>query len=166
MSEKPKTPPVGYDDTPFLPGGKWRVHDANRPQPAIIDPGTPSTQEAPGRPPSDAIVLFDGTDASQWQTRDGGPVGWKGDLRLWTFAQADLLLKGMSPRQLGEPAVVPVGRDPLAARFNGQSSQVGIRYEVALDVRCSAQVLEDGPMPGPGLDGDAVGLVTNFGHKR
>ena len=77
MSEKPKTPPVGYDDTPFLPGGKWRVHDANRPQPKIIDPGTASTQKAPGRPPSDAILLFDGTDASQWQTRDGGPVGWK-----------------------------------------------------------------------------------------
>jgi len=77
VSEKPQAPPVGYDDTPFLPGGKWRVHDANRPQPKIIDPGTPSTQEAPGRPPSDAIVLFDGTDTSRWQTRDGGPVGWK-----------------------------------------------------------------------------------------
>ena len=32
MSEKPKSPPVGYDDTPFLPGGKWRVHDGKRPQ--------------------------------------------------------------------------------------------------------------------------------------
>ena len=77
MSEKPRVHPVGYDDTPFLPGGKWRVHDAKRPQPTIIDPGTASTQEAPGRPPSDAIVLFDGTDTSQWELRDGGPIGWK-----------------------------------------------------------------------------------------
>src|SRR5207302_7025275 len=49
---------LGYTDTPFLPGGKWRVHDGNRPQPKIIDPGTSSTPEAAGRPPSDAIVLF------------------------------------------------------------------------------------------------------------
>jgi len=24
-------PPVGYIDTPMLPGGKWHVHDSNRP---------------------------------------------------------------------------------------------------------------------------------------
>jgi hypothetical protein len=68
--------PVGYDDTPFLPGSNWRVHDSKRPQPPIIDPGTASTQEAPGRPPSDAIVLFNGQDTSQWIGRDGSPVGW------------------------------------------------------------------------------------------
>ena len=27
MAER-KQPVLGYDDTPFLPGGKWRVHDA------------------------------------------------------------------------------------------------------------------------------------------
>jgi hypothetical protein len=69
--------PVGYDDTPMLPGSQWRVHDAKRPQPKIIDPGTASTQDAPGRPPSDAIVLFDGQDTSKWVGRDGGPIGWR-----------------------------------------------------------------------------------------
>ena len=68
---------VGYDDTPFLPGGKWRVHDGKRPQPKVIDPGTASTQEQAGKPPSDAIVLFDGTDLSQWQTDGGQPARWK-----------------------------------------------------------------------------------------
>jgi hypothetical protein len=48
----------GYDDTPFLPNTKWRVHDSNRPQPPVIWPGWFSTQEAPGEPPSDAIILF------------------------------------------------------------------------------------------------------------
>src|SRR5262249_531035 len=52
---------LGYKDTPMLPGGKWHVHDGDRPQPRIITPGTCSTPEAPGKPPSDAVVLFDGT---------------------------------------------------------------------------------------------------------
>ncbi len=79
---KAKHPPaIGYDDTPFLPGGKWRVHDLRRPHPRIITPPTESTQERPGRPPSDAIVLFDGKDLSQWAAhfRGGrtGPAAWK-----------------------------------------------------------------------------------------
>lgn len=67
---------VGYDDTPMLPGSKWKVHDGTRPQPKIITPGTFSTQDAPGLPPSDAIVLFDGKNVSQWIGRDGD-VKWK-----------------------------------------------------------------------------------------
>ena len=72
-----KKPPVGYDDTPLLPDAKWKVHDGNRPQPKLVTPGTFSTEETPGTPPSDAIVLFDGTDLSQWQKVGGGDTGWK-----------------------------------------------------------------------------------------
>ena len=68
---------IGYDDTPILPGTPWHVHDGNRPQPPVVDPGTPSTQDAPGRPPSDAVVLFDGTDLSGWEAKKGGPAEWK-----------------------------------------------------------------------------------------
>jgi len=68
---------LGYDDTPFLPGGKWRVHDGKRPQPRVVDPGTTSTPDTPGRPPSDAVVLFDGKDLSKWQTDGGAPPRWK-----------------------------------------------------------------------------------------
>ena len=56
---------------------KWEIHDRNRPVPVAIDPGTASTQEMPGRPPSDAIVLFDGKDLSKWQHKDGSPAKWK-----------------------------------------------------------------------------------------
>jgi hypothetical protein len=31
----------------------------------------------PGPPPADAIVLFDGTDLSQWQTKSGAKAGWE-----------------------------------------------------------------------------------------
>jgi len=56
---------------------RWKIHDPDRPVPPVIDPGTPSTAEAPGRPPSDAVVLFDGKDLSQWQHNDGSPAKWK-----------------------------------------------------------------------------------------
>jgi hypothetical protein len=67
---------MGYEDTPMLPGGKWHVHDANRPQPAKVTAGTFSTEERPGLPPSDAKVLFDGKDLSQWKDSKGGPALW------------------------------------------------------------------------------------------
>jgi 3-keto-disaccharide hydrolase len=63
--------PVGYDDTPMLPGSPWRVHDARRPQPTVVTPGTASAPEQAGRPPSDAVVLFDGTNLSAWTGREG-----------------------------------------------------------------------------------------------
>jgi hypothetical protein len=54
----------------------WRVHDWNRPRPEIVDPGTFSTQDQPGSPPSDATVLFDGQDISKWRSMEGGPAKW------------------------------------------------------------------------------------------
>ena len=51
------------------------------PAPGVIIPGTESTQATPGRPPSDAIVLFDGTGLSKWisMSRKGeiGEPKWK-----------------------------------------------------------------------------------------
>ncbi len=55
----------------------WKIHDRERPLPPVVDPGTPSTQDAPGKPPSDAIVLFDGKDLSQWETGKKEPAKWK-----------------------------------------------------------------------------------------
>jgi hypothetical protein len=52
---------LGFTDTPMLPGLPWHVHDPARPHPKVVTPGA-----APGAPPSDAIVLFDGKDLSQW----------------------------------------------------------------------------------------------------
>src|SRR5213592_3629726 len=49
-------PAVGYTDTPMLPGGKWHVHDPDRPQPRVVTPGTFSTPTTPGQAPSDAIL--------------------------------------------------------------------------------------------------------------
>ena len=56
---------------------KWKIHDPDRPVPPAIDPGTPSTQDSPGRPPSDAVILFDGEDLSKWAHKDGSAAKWK-----------------------------------------------------------------------------------------
>ncbi|MGC8668505.1 MAG: 3-keto-disaccharide hydrolase [Chthonomonadales bacterium] len=68
---------LGYDDTPVLPGIGYRVHDGTRPQPRVVQPGTPSTQDAPGKPPSDAVILFDGSSLEGWLSVGGGPARWK-----------------------------------------------------------------------------------------
>lgn len=68
---------LGYDDTPFIKGMKYRVHDSSRPQPRVVTPGTPSTQDAPGGAPSDAVVLFNGKDLSGWTHADGQAAKWK-----------------------------------------------------------------------------------------
>ncbi|HSJ03042.1 MAG: DUF1080 domain-containing protein [Verrucomicrobium sp.] len=70
-------PPSGsafYGDPPDA-NHPWAIHDRNRPQPARVVPGTFSSQEQPGKPPSDAVILFGGTAAeiSKWQA-DKKPV--------------------------------------------------------------------------------------------
>ena len=73
--KKGRTAPLGYSDTPVLPGQKWKVHDIDRPRPRLVTPGA-----AYGQPPSDAIVLFDGKDLSKWEAPGKGGVkaaSWK-----------------------------------------------------------------------------------------
>lgn len=56
------------------------VHEedpAKSPPPPIVTPGAASTQETPGSAPSDAVVLFDGTDLANWtSTKEGEATKW------------------------------------------------------------------------------------------
>lgn len=60
-----------YGDTPDATHA-WAVHDMNRPNP-------PKVNTPPNQPPSDAIVLFDGSNFDAWESakQGGGPVRWK-----------------------------------------------------------------------------------------
>jgi hypothetical protein len=58
---------------------KFPVHDESRPQPPVVDPGTGVPPETPGKPPADAVVLFDGKDLAAWKSsnKTGGAAPWK-----------------------------------------------------------------------------------------
>lgn len=77
MSDDQDKPAYGYRDTPYLPGNKWRVHDADRPLPKVVDPGMPEKDGPPAPAPKDAVVLFDGKDLSRWQGDGGKAAPWK-----------------------------------------------------------------------------------------
>jgi len=66
----------GTGDDAEQPDPNWPEHDRDRPQPAVINPAIPSTPEQAGKAPSDATVLFDGKDISQWASMDGSPTRW------------------------------------------------------------------------------------------
>lgn len=65
---------LGYDDTPLIPGSKFKVHDSARPQPRVVSVGDDNAQ---AQAPSDAVVLFDGSDLSGWLNADNGAAEWK-----------------------------------------------------------------------------------------
>jgi type 1 glutamine amidotransferase len=60
---RPLSAAPGQDDDP-------ERTEVWEPEPAAVAPG------AAGAPPSDAIVLFDGSDLGAWTSRDGSPAGW------------------------------------------------------------------------------------------
>jgi hypothetical protein len=75
-------PPQGGAPAP----GRGNPKDTEvwEPVPKIVTPGATSTA-----PPSDAIVLFDGTNLDQWvSTKDKSPAGWKVDNGILTVNKA------------------------------------------------------------------------------
>src|SRR5262245_37257353 len=85
-----------------------------KPPPAI----TPCSNPGPASPPSDAVILFDGSSLDGWATRDGKPAGWKpegkpggsmtvaaktGDIvSKKTFGDAQIHVEFMTPVEQGE----------------------------------------------------------------
>lgn len=100
----------GYDDTPMIPGSEFRVHQQDRPQPPRVIP--PETNGAPEcAPPSDAIVLFNGTslehfDENTWKVKDGILIAGHGNLQTKeAFGDCQMHIEWRTPNPPeGEPA--------------------------------------------------------------
>ncbi|MGK0188227.1 MAG: hypothetical protein ACI9R3_004019 [Verrucomicrobiales bacterium] len=97
----------GYKDTPKLPWCEWLVHDPDRPVPPKLDPGKPI---ASSPPPADAVVLFDGSDLSQWtesdwEVSDGLLIatGDKSPISKQEFGSFQLHLEWRMPRDFKGP---------------------------------------------------------------
>ena len=117
FAQEPAKPAVeGYKDTPLLPGTPWHVHDPDRPQPTVVTPGTFSTASEPGKPPSDAIVLFDGKDLSQWRSANGGPAPWKIQDGTMTPSNGDI----RTAQDFGDVQVHVEFAEPVPATGKGQ----------------------------------------------
>ena len=54
--------------------GPWPQHALDRPQPPVV---MPAAADKPSAPPADAVVLFDGSDLSQWENDSGAAAGWQ-----------------------------------------------------------------------------------------
>jgi len=121
-ASKPKPRPVsvvingveGHQDTPMEPNGKWHVHDPARPQPPVVTPGATFSENAP--PPSDAIVLFDGTDLSHWRDAKGNPAPWVIKDGAMITTKTDIFTTNL----LGDIQLHLEFREPTPAKGSGQ----------------------------------------------
>jgi Domain of Unknown Function (DUF1080) len=105
----------GFQDTPMQPDGKWHVHDPARPQPPIVTPGASFSENA--APPSDAIVLFDGKDLSQWvDKKAGGPALWTIEDDVMVSAKGDI----QTTNQFGDLQLHLEFREPTPPKESGQ----------------------------------------------
>lgn len=112
---------LGFKDTPMLPGGKWHVHDSDRPRPLEVTPGANA-----GDAPSDAEILFDGKDLSKWMTiaKSGENKGKLVDPQ-WKVVN-------------GVMAIVP-GTGDLATKAKYGDCQVHVEWAAPLDVKGTSQ---------------------------
>jgi hypothetical protein len=134
---------VGYKDTPVLPWCGYHVHDPDRPAPPKVRPGRRRTA------PSDAVVLFDGTDKtawekSDWKVEDGELVAVTGaltskesfgDMQLhlewqapdppvgadWDHGNNGVMLMGLFEIQVFDTYTTPLYPDGQAASVYGQT---------------------------------------------
>jgi len=137
---------AGFQDTPVEPGLQWHVHDPARPQPPVVTPGKFS-QMAP--PPSDATVLFDGTDLSHWTDRDGNPAPWKVEDGAMVSAKSDI----QSKDEFGDMQLHIEFREPTPPKGEGQGrGNSGVflmgRYEIQVLDCYNSKTYADGATGG------------------
>jgi len=114
-------PKLGYSDTPLIPGTKWHVHDGMRPQPTVVESGQA------GSAPSDAVVLFGGSDMDEWN-------------KSWKVADGYMEVNGKgsvtTKRSFGDCQLHLEFATPAEVKGNGQGrGNSGIHFMGAYEVQ-------------------------------
>ncbi len=155
-----------YGDTPDAKHA-WAVHDMNRPHPAKV------TAE-PGKAPSDAVVLFDGTSLDNWvSTKNNEPTKWnlvngalesvKGAGYIRTkqeFGDCQLHLEFATPSKVegtgqgrGNSGVFLMGNYEIQVldsyETGGEDNDKGNKNPNYADGQCSAVYAENPPLVNP-----------------
>ncbi len=136
--------------------GRWLIHDVNRPAPPVVTPGTLSTEA-----PSDAIVLFDGIDLSEWMDPNGNPTKWvMGDGYMECVKGSGYI---QSKRKFGSCQLHIEFATPAVVKGNGQGrGNSGVflmaHYEIQVLDSYSNKTYPDGQCAA--LYGRAVPLVN------
>jgi hypothetical protein len=101
---------------------KYKANDRTRPRPKVIEPGTASTEDTPGKPPSDAVILFDGKELSQWY-RSGKKADDPDSAPNWKVENGYAEVKGgaiTTKQKFGDCQVHIEWATPKEVKGNGQ----------------------------------------------
>lgn len=102
------------------------------PTPPVVDPGEDIFLD----PPSDAIILFDGTDMSKWETTSGKEVSWIIEDGVLTVDTGDESIERIQTKEsFGDVQLYLEWRSPMNMEHKGQDrGNSGVffqsRYEV------------------------------------
>jgi hypothetical protein len=94
-------------------GGDPKLSEYYSPEPKKITPGKTQADA-----PSDAIILFDGKDASQWVDTAGGPIKWKVDGGAMTVVAKEGGIK--TKQKFGDCQLHIEWRSPSEVKGEGQ----------------------------------------------
>jgi hypothetical protein len=129
----------GYEDTPMIPGTSFKVHQKDRPQPPRVIPPPPVSQETGTKAPSDATVLFDGTNLdrfreNKWAVREGLLIAGRGKL-VTKEAYGDV--------QIHVEWRTPEPKGPVSSMGNSGLFLMGL-YELQIYDSFSSKIYADG----------------------
>lgn len=102
----------GYKDTPIISGTTYHVHDNERPQPRVIQ----AAGAVEVKPPSDAVLLFDGKNTDAWASVSGGEASWEVKDGVLVAGGADIRTK----QEFGAMQLHFEWRLPADRKVNGQ----------------------------------------------
>lgn len=102
-----------YSTMAFSQNGNPQLTEIWNPEPRVITPGA-----TPAEAPSDAIILFNGKDLSEWQSADGKDAKWTVENGVMTVAKGTGIIK--TKKTFGDCQLHLEWRTPAIVKGDGQ----------------------------------------------